>query len=203
MIETDTKSQILTAALDLFAQNGYEKTTMRAIAKKVGIQSASIYYFFDSKESLLKAIFTEFETNFSKYRNTPDKIFKVAKEKPLSDVLSMLFYTFGSADERDRMMTISRVILSLQYENPSAEELFEKVMVRDAMDYGINILKGLHSLGIIKEIDFKWTAFVFHSFAVAVFEENLRQLKLFEDGKNEYEEGIRFISSQFAKIMEK
>ncbi len=203
MSAKETKSQILSAALELFALNGYEKTTMRQIAKKVGIRSASIYYFYDSKESLLESIFSEFESTFSKYRNSPEKIFEAAKKKPLSEVLSMVFYTFGSPLERDRMMTISRVILSLQYENADAQKLFEKVVVHDALEYGVKIFKGLHSMGKIKQIDFKWTSYIFHSFAIAVFEENLRQLKTYEESSRDYEDGIKYLSKQFAGIISK
>ncbi len=197
----DTKSLILSAALDLFAQQGYEKTTMRTIAKKVGIQPASIYYFFESKESLLHAFFQEFASNFARYRNPPDVIWKAAKEQPLAEVLSLLFYTFGSPEERDRMMAISRVILSLQYENASAQKLFEEVFVRDAMEYGVEVLQGLHSLGIIIDIDFQWTAFLFHALAASLFQENLRRLKPYSDGSREFEDGIRFLCSNFAKII--
>lgn len=203
MVATDTRSQILQAALDLFAMHGYEKTTMRAIAKKVGIQSASIYYFFDSKEGLLKEIFSEFISNFAKYRTPPDAIWSAAKEKPLSEALSMMFYTFGSPEERDRMMGISRVILSLQFENVVAQKILEKVLMQDALDYGMNVLRGLHILGLIREIDFKWTAFTFHAFAVAVFQESLRTLKPHETSSKEYEDGIRFVCSSFAKIIGK
>ncbi len=202
MVETDTKSQILSAALDLFARYGYEKTTMRTIAKKVGIQSASIYYFFDSKETLLKTLFSEFESNFAKYRNSPEDIIKAAQEKPLPEVLSMLFYTFGNPDEIARMTAISRVVLSLQYENTDAHKLIERIMVQEPIDYGALILKDLHTLGIIREIDFRWTSYIFRSFAVAIFEDKLRHLKPDLEDSNEFKEGIRNLCEAFASILE-
>ncbi len=201
MSTTDTKSEILSAALNLFARNGYEKTTMRSIAEKVGIKSASIYYFYDSKEDLLNTIFAEFESNFAKYRNSPAAIFDAAMKKPLTEVLSMIFYTFGSADEQRRMMSISRVILSLQYENMAAHNLFEKIMVQDALDYGVDVLKGLHAMGIIKKIDFGWTAFAFHSFAFFVFQENQQHREPFATSNKEFGAGIQFICSAFAQII--
>ncbi len=201
MIELDTKSQILSAAIGLFARHGYEKTTMRTIARKVGITSASIYYFFDSKEGLLETIFCEFESNFTKYRNSPDNILNAALEKPLSEVLSMIFYTFGSPDEQYRMMTLSRVVLSLQYENVAAQELYEKVMVSDALDYGVKVLKGLHSIGKIKEIDFEWTAFTFHAFALFIFQMSQRHIEPFTNSSYKFREGIRYFCTTFAQII--
>jgi len=47
---------VLTAEV-MFAENGYEGTTVRDIAAKAGINPALIYYHFESKEHLYKSIF--------------------------------------------------------------------------------------------------------------------------------------------------
>lgn len=48
-----TRDAILEAALDLFALRGYHATSMRAIAVKVPIRAAGIYYWFANKEAIL------------------------------------------------------------------------------------------------------------------------------------------------------
>ncbi|MCL2151223.1 MAG: TetR/AcrR family transcriptional regulator [Coriobacteriia bacterium] len=48
----DTKSRIITAAAKLFFENGYEQTTLRQIAKQVGMTHVSILKHFDSKLEL-------------------------------------------------------------------------------------------------------------------------------------------------------
>jgi AcrR family transcriptional regulator len=52
----DTKGEIHRAALDLFSNQGYEKTSLREIAEAVGITKASLYYHYSSKQELLQAI---------------------------------------------------------------------------------------------------------------------------------------------------
>jgi AcrR family transcriptional regulator len=52
----DTRDQIRTAALELFVRQGYEMTSLREIADRVGITKASLYYHFPSKQALLTAI---------------------------------------------------------------------------------------------------------------------------------------------------
>jgi AcrR family transcriptional regulator len=49
--------QILEAASHRFGIYGYEKTTMREIAKDLRISKGSLYYYFPDKENLYKAIF--------------------------------------------------------------------------------------------------------------------------------------------------
>jgi AcrR family transcriptional regulator len=56
----DTKAEIHRAALELFSGQGYEKTSLREIAERVGITKASLYYHYSSKQDLLKAIIGTF-----------------------------------------------------------------------------------------------------------------------------------------------
>ena len=52
-----TRSTIIDAALRLFRQNGYEATTMRAIAAEAGVSVGNAYYYFASKEHLIQAFY--------------------------------------------------------------------------------------------------------------------------------------------------
>ncbi len=52
----DTKTKIYYAALELFAKKGYKATTVREIAKVVGIQQSAIYNHFKNKEAILDEI---------------------------------------------------------------------------------------------------------------------------------------------------
>jgi AcrR family transcriptional regulator len=51
---TGTSGRILEAALGLFAQWGFHGTSIRAIGAEVGINSASLYAHYDSKEEILR-----------------------------------------------------------------------------------------------------------------------------------------------------
>lgn len=48
--------EILDTAEPLFAVNGYRKTTVRDITKKMGVAKGMVYYYFTSKEEILEAI---------------------------------------------------------------------------------------------------------------------------------------------------
>ncbi len=48
----DTRSEILTAALALFSEVGYEKVSLRAIARAADVDPALIHHYFDSKPEL-------------------------------------------------------------------------------------------------------------------------------------------------------
>jgi AcrR family transcriptional regulator len=48
-----TRALIVDTAMHLFTENGYEATTMRAIAQKAGIATGNAYYYFASKDELV------------------------------------------------------------------------------------------------------------------------------------------------------
>lgn len=52
----DTKREILAAAAVLFADKGYEATSLREIAEPLGITKAALYYHFRSKDELAIAL---------------------------------------------------------------------------------------------------------------------------------------------------
>ena len=50
------RERIINAAAELFASQGYERTSMRDIARQVGLLPGSVYHYFPSKEELYQAI---------------------------------------------------------------------------------------------------------------------------------------------------
>ncbi len=55
---SETKERILNAAERLFAERGYDATSLRAITAEAGVNLAAVNYHFSSKETLLQALFT-------------------------------------------------------------------------------------------------------------------------------------------------
>ncbi|MFD4030345.1 TetR family transcriptional regulator [Streptomyces sp. NPDC058637] len=52
-----TRTLILETALRLFEEHGYDRTTMRAIAKEAGVSVGNAYYYFSSKEHLVQGFY--------------------------------------------------------------------------------------------------------------------------------------------------
>ena len=51
----DARQAVLDAARELFAEVGFERTTMRAVADRAGVDPALIYHYFGDKDGLLFA----------------------------------------------------------------------------------------------------------------------------------------------------
>jgi AcrR family transcriptional regulator len=57
-----TRAAIIDAALRLFREAGYEATTMRAIAREAGVSTGNAYYYFGSKEELIREFYAGSQT---------------------------------------------------------------------------------------------------------------------------------------------
>lgn len=53
----DTKQAIIDAAIDLFAEKGFPDTSIRLIAKTVGVTEAAIYSHFSNKQAILDTLY--------------------------------------------------------------------------------------------------------------------------------------------------
>src|ERR1700690_4579465 len=75
---TDTRSRVQEVALELFAERGYEKTSLREIAERLGVTKAALYYHFKSKEDIVHSFTDDYFTEF-------DALVGWAREQPRSE----------------------------------------------------------------------------------------------------------------------
>jgi AcrR family transcriptional regulator len=57
---TNTREQIRTVALEMFAERGYDGTSLREIAEQLGVTKAAVYYHFKTKEDILVSLLEDF-----------------------------------------------------------------------------------------------------------------------------------------------
>jgi AcrR family transcriptional regulator len=55
-VPEDTRTKILTEAVDLFAEKGFSASTTRELAERMGFTKAALYYHFHTKDDLLMAL---------------------------------------------------------------------------------------------------------------------------------------------------
>jgi AcrR family transcriptional regulator len=72
---TDTRARAQQVALELFAERGYEKTSLREIAERLGVTKAALYYHFKSKEDIVHSFTDDYFTEF-------DALVTWAREQP-------------------------------------------------------------------------------------------------------------------------
>ena len=53
---TDTRARIQQVALEMFTEQGYDKTTLREVADRLQITRPALYYHFKAKEDILTSV---------------------------------------------------------------------------------------------------------------------------------------------------
>lgn len=80
----EMKDNILNVAESLFLNDGYERTTIRKIAQEVGCNPATLYNYFQNKETIFFGLqeraFSKFYQIFEDLRNSEIKGFKKLKK---------------------------------------------------------------------------------------------------------------------------
>lgn len=117
-VRTEEKRQeIVRIAAELFEQLGYERTSMSAIASRVGGSKATLYGYFSSKEDLLRAVLDE-DVNEEADR----LLHEFLSEKDLRSGLIRLGISYLSGHEA-RAASIRTVA-----NQPIAQEFYEGVL---------------------------------------------------------------------------
>ncbi|MFW0786436.1 helix-turn-helix domain-containing protein [Gordonia sp. CPCC 206044] len=72
---SDTRERIRSSAMQLFAERGYDKTSLREIADSLGVTKAALYYHFRTKEDIVVSLSEEL-------RSGVDEIVRWAESQP-------------------------------------------------------------------------------------------------------------------------
>lgn len=109
----DRREQIIKAAMRVFAQKGYARATNRDVAREAGITTGLIYYYFESKEALLKAVLEEHSPFQILAQITPEML-----ELPPEILLPQLILRVLRIVENEEFLGILRVLLSELLHDP-------------------------------------------------------------------------------------
>jgi AcrR family transcriptional regulator len=114
--------QILLIAEKLFAENGFEKTSIRTIAKEADINIAMVSYYFGSKEKLLEALIIYRTSDLKiKIENlSHEKLDPVEKIDKLIElyinrircnkgIYRILHFEFSSEEKEDKLKVLNEV----------------------------------------------------------------------------------------------
>ena len=130
-IETDNKKsvkgRIVTAAWQLFYEKGYNGTTVDDIIELSGTSKGSFYYYFNTKDELLKLLYLNYEAH------------SMMEEKISIDLLASLYSTQlvaqGHRSLLDQNRTYYKLISSVIDEGQKRGEISDEVPVNELVRY--------------------------------------------------------------------
>ena len=155
----DTKEKILTAALDLFSQKGYEGTNMRELAASLGLVKSGIYKHFESKEAVWNELLDRMIAYYGERFGSAERLPPVpdSPEDFVSMTMRMVNLTI-----RDGQIVKTRKVLTLeQYRDGRARELATKHFLTGLTEMFTRIFSGMMDKKLIRRDDPEMLAFAY------------------------------------------
>jgi len=116
-----TRDRILAAAREEFSERGYEKTSVRGIAKAAGVDSALVHHYFGTKEQVFAA---SIEVAFAPALNASDTV----AEGPLDGVGERLTRFIFGIWENPTTRTPLLAIVRSAVNNETAAAVFRRLI---------------------------------------------------------------------------
>jgi AcrR family transcriptional regulator len=154
---TATRQALRDAAFALFAERGYDRTTVRDIATRAGVNQALLFRYFGSKE----ALFAEVTSGHSLSTEPPrlvaemlDNLLDPASPTRRDQLLTVLLRTLGTDDAaaeiRRRLNASYADVLSTLTDQPNADLRADLVL---AWLFGISLMRGVAATPPLADAD--------------------------------------------------
>jgi AcrR family transcriptional regulator len=125
-----TRERIMKAAERLFAERGYDATSIRAIVAKARVNQAAINYHFDGKDGLYREVLREaFRALTEQQLEHADEMKAMSREAALAEFIRRQLRPLLGRDEYSRHMRI------LNWETVRPTAVFRKLLSEEAAPF--------------------------------------------------------------------
>ena len=147
----DTKERILSKALELFSQNGYERTNIQEIMVSLGLVKSAMYRHFESKEeiwnTLLDRLIVYYEDRFGSPAHLPPV--PESPEELLAMTMRMVNFTI-----HDETVVMTRKLLTIeQFRDERAKKLATKHFITGLTEMFTHVFSGMMEKGLLRRDD--------------------------------------------------
>ena len=113
------RKAILEAAKNLFLRNGYDGSSMDAIAAEAGVSKLTVYSHFTDKETLFSAA-----VKAKCEEQLPELLFELAEDAPIEAVLLNIGRAFHALINSRESVELHRLMVTLGSQDPKLSQLF-------------------------------------------------------------------------------
>ncbi|AKH83759.1 TetR family transcriptional regulator [Streptomyces sp. CNQ-509] len=121
-----TRDRILAKARSEFAARGFEKTSIRGIAKSAGVDPALVHHYFGTKERVFEAAL---EITFAPAMAIPDIVVDGPAEDAGERMTRFFFGVWENRLSREPLLAVIRSAVS----NETAAAIFRKIVTRNLL----------------------------------------------------------------------
>ena len=152
IVGISTRDRILMTAAEMFSARGYDRVTTREIANAIGINSASIYHHFSSKDEILRSLYDYYSEQVREKNPDLEELLRAVETSEPHEVLAKTVYHFddeirGMLDQI--IVTASRMITS----DPESEKFIRDNIFNNVTQVLKPLLQRMVELGKLKPFD--------------------------------------------------
>ena len=155
----DTKERILTAALDMFSQNGYAGTNIRELAASVGLVKSSTYKHFESKEEIWNALLDEMIAYYEERFGSPEHLPPVPVSLEELVQMTMRLVDFTVHDEK--VIKTRKLLTIEQFRDDRARALATKHFLTGLTEMFTQVFAAMMDRGLLRRDDPAMLAFAY------------------------------------------
>jgi len=194
----DTKERILTAALEMFSQKGYEETNIRELSASLGLVKSGIYKHYESKEEIWNALLDRMIAYYRERFGSPEHLPPVPDSPEEFIVMTMRMADLTIHDEQ---IVKTRKVLTLeQFRDDRARDLATKHFLTGLTEMFTHIFAGMMNKGLLRRDDPAMLAFAYTTPISALIHLCDREPEKTEDAIRKIEAFSRhFIATYWAK----
>jgi AcrR family transcriptional regulator len=159
LMANDTKERILTAALEMFSQNGYAGTNIRELSASLGLVKSGVYKHYESKEAIWNALLDEMIVYYGEHFGSAEHLPPVPDSLEALTQLTMHMVNITIHDEK---IVMTRKMLAIeQFRDDRARELATRHFLTGLTDMFTHVFTGMMEKGLIHQDDPKMLAFAY------------------------------------------
>ena len=155
----DTRQRILSAALDMFSQNGYAGTNIRELMASLNLGKSSMYRHFESKEEIWNALLDEMIAYYAEHFGSPERLPPVPDSAEAFVAMTLQLVNITVHDER---IVKTRKLLTIeQFRDDRARALATKHFLTGLKDMFTGIFAGMMEKRLLRRDDPAMLAFAY------------------------------------------
>ncbi len=133
----DRPAEILAAALEVFAERGFQAARLEEVAKRAGVSKGALYLYFETKADLFRAVVTEaISPNIARVTAM------ATADIPFETAARMGFGTLARTVAVDRRITgVVKLVIAESRNHPELATIWHQTVVEP----GVGLISGLIS----------------------------------------------------------
>ena len=131
----DRPAEILSAALEVFAERGFQAARLEEVARRAGVSKGALYLYFETKADLFRAVVTDaISPNIERVKAV------AAADLPLEQVVRMALPMLARQVVTDRRITgVVKLVIAESRNHPELATIWRETVVEP----GIQLMSGL------------------------------------------------------------